>query len=95
MINCSLSAYPSIYSCYLNLQRMVRTNQHKLIVYQKLKKILLFDLENDPEGKRDLSDVPTYQNVKKKMRAMLVQQQNILNDPLGTFDFSKFQSTID
>jgi len=81
------SAYPTIYSCYLNLQRMVRTDQHKLIFYPKLNKILLFDLEKDPEEMRDLSDAPTYQNVKEEMMALMVKQQKALNDPLGVIEF--------
>ncbi|MEX2512929.1 MAG: sulfatase-like hydrolase/transferase [Cyclobacteriaceae bacterium] len=88
------SAYPIIYSAYLNLQRMVRTDQHKLIVYPKLNKLLLFDLGKDPEELRDLSEDPAYQSVKREMMALLIQQQHALNDPLGTFDFSKFQSVI-
>lgn len=88
------SAYPNIYSCYLNLQRMLRTDQYKLIVYTKLNKLLLFDMEKDPEELRDLSDDPSYQSVKREMIDLLNKQQKELNDPLGTFDFSKFQSVV-
>lgn len=84
------SAYPTIYSSYLNLQRMVRTDQYKLIVYPKLNKILLFDLEKDPEELRDRAADPAYQGVKREMMALLVQQQLTLNDPLGVIDFSSY-----
>ncbi|MEX2567861.1 MAG: sulfatase-like hydrolase/transferase [Cyclobacteriaceae bacterium] len=92
--NHSGSVYPVIYSSYLNLQRMVRTDQHKLIVYPNLNKLLLFDLEKDPEELKDLSEDPAYQSIMKEMMALLVQQQRALNDPLGTFNFSKFQSVV-
>jgi arylsulfatase A-like enzyme len=81
------SAYPSIYSCYLNLQRMVRTDRHKLIFYPKLNKMLLFDLVKDPQEMRDLSGVPAYQNIKQEMISLMVQQQKALNDPLGAIKF--------
>jgi arylsulfatase A-like enzyme len=87
------SAYPVIYSCYLNLQRMVRTDTHKLIVYPKLNKLLLFDMEKDPEEMRDCSDDPAYQRVKQELIALLLQQQKELNDPLGEIDFSEYQNS--
>lgn len=86
------SAYPNIYSSYLNLQRMVRTDTHKLIVYPKLNKILLFDMEKDPEELRDRSDDPAYQRVKSELMALLLQQQSELNDPLGKIDFSSYRN---
>ena len=89
----SKSAYPAIYSCYLNLQRMVRTDTHKLIVYPKLNKLLLFDMEKDPEELRDRSDDPAYQRVKNELMALLLQQQSELNDPLGKIDFSSYKTS--
>lgn len=81
------SAYPNIYSSYLNLQRMVRTDQYKLIFYPKLNKILLFDLIKDPEELRDRSADPTYQGVKQQLLTLLAMQQQTLNDPLGPISF--------
>jgi arylsulfatase A-like enzyme len=81
------SAYPGIYSSYLNLQRMVRTDRYKLIFYPKLNKTLLFDLEKDPQELRDRSDDLAYQGVKRQLLVLLADQQRALNDPLGTIDF--------
>nr|MBI1231794.1 sulfatase-like hydrolase/transferase [Cytophagales bacterium] len=89
----SESAYPVIYSCYLNLQRMVRTDTHKLIVYPKLNKLLLFDMEKDPDELRDRSEDPAYQRVKQELIALLLQRQAELNDPLGKIDFSVYQNS--
>ncbi|WP_439484472.1 sulfatase-like hydrolase/transferase [Cyclobacterium plantarum] len=81
------SAYPSIYSCYLNLQRMVRTDQYKLIFYPKLNKILLFDLKKDPAELRDRSADPMYQGIKQQLLTLLAMQQQALDDPLGPISF--------
>ncbi|WP_114749700.1 sulfatase-like hydrolase/transferase [Pleomorphovibrio marinus] len=86
------SAYPAIYSCYLDLQRMVRTDKHKLIVYPKLNKLLLFDMEKDPHELRDRSEDPAYEPVKKEMMDLLLQQQSERNDPMGRIDFSSYQN---
>ncbi len=86
------SAYPAIYSCYLDLQRMVRTDKHKLIVYPKLNKLLLFDMEKDPHELRDRSEDPAYQRVKEDMMNLLLQQQSERNDPMGRIDFSSYQN---
>jgi arylsulfatase A-like enzyme len=49
------SHYKSIYGAYTDTQRMIRKNGFKLIVYPKLKKLLLFDLKKDPEEQNDLT----------------------------------------
>lgn len=42
------TVFDSVYCGYRGLQRMVRTNQYKLILYPKVKRYQLFDLEEDP-----------------------------------------------
>ena len=54
------SNYDAIYGGYVDSQRMIRKDGFKLIVYPKINKILLFDMENDPEEMNDLSEVPKY-----------------------------------
>lgn len=78
----SASVYPSIYGCYMDLQRMVRTDKHKLILYPKARKVLLFDLIKDPEEQNDVSDVAAYAGVRKSLLKELVRQQKELKDPL-------------
>ncbi|SHN33035.1 Sulfatase [Cyclobacterium lianum] len=80
------SAYPAIYSCYLDLQRMVRTERYKLIFYPKLNKILLFDLEKDTGELRDRSADPDYQGIKQHLLLLLADQQRSVNDPLGPIE---------
>ncbi len=88
------SVYPAIYSCYLDLRRMVRTEKYKLVVYPRLKKVLLFDLEKDPHELRDLSTEQSYREVKTEMMEKLKKAQIEFNDPLGTFDFHDFQTAV-
>ncbi len=76
------SAYPAIYSCYLDLQRMVRTDTHKLIVYPKLNKLLLFDLEKDPLEMRDVSNDSDYWQIREELVGLLLERQSEFNDTL-------------
>ncbi len=78
----SPSAYPEIYGAYTNLQRMVRTENYKLIVYPRAKKILLFNLNDDPEEMTDLAENPDYETIKSELTKRLKRQQNLMNDPL-------------
>ena len=74
--------YPEIYGGYMNRQRMVRTQRHKLIVYPETGRMLLFDLRKDPQEIRDVSGDPHYQSAMKDMLSKLEHQQQELNDPL-------------
>jgi arylsulfatase A-like enzyme len=85
------SAYPEIYGGYINLQRMVRTDRYKLIVYPAASKILLFDLKKDPEEIRNVADQSAYRTVLENMKTRLIKQQKELND---TLDLSKLFSEV-
>jgi hypothetical protein len=52
------------------------------MVYPKLKKLLLFDMENDPEEMYDLADKSEYQEKIDMLYLDLLQLQKELNDPL-------------
>ena len=47
-------SYDAIYGGYMNLQRMIRQDNYKLIYYPKIDKTLLFDLKKDPQEMHDL-----------------------------------------
>ncbi len=48
--------YQAVYGGYIKVQRMIRKDGFKLIFYPKINKLLLFDLKNDPEEMKDLSE---------------------------------------
>ena len=54
-------ARESIFLAYRDVQRAYREGRHKLIVYPKIGKRQLFDLERDPDEVRDLSGLPSQQ----------------------------------
>ncbi len=81
------SPYNEIYGAYINLQRMVRTDRYKLIVYPRVPKILLFDLEKDPLETVDLSEQPEFQEIKTQLISRLKEQQKQMDDPLDLHTF--------
>ncbi len=81
------SSYPEIYGAYMNLQRMVRTEKFKMIVYPKAKKVLIYDMVNDPLEMTDLADDANYAEVKTELAAKLKSQQELMDDPLDLHEF--------
>ena len=84
MINKEVDAspYSEIYGAYINLQRMVRTDKYKMIIYPKAKKIRIFDMVNDPDEVNDLADNAEYTKVKKELVERFIKQQEIMGDQL-------------
>ncbi len=76
------SNYPAIYGAYMNYQRMIRKDGFKLIVYPRIEKFLLFDLEKDPQEINDLSGDPNYQERINNLFRDLVALQQEMDDPL-------------
>ncbi|MGB5554593.1 MAG: sulfatase/phosphatase domain-containing protein, partial [Flavobacteriaceae bacterium] len=83
------SHYDAIYGAYVNLQRMIRKDGFKLIVYPKLDKVLLFDMENDPEEMNDLSDNEAYAEKVNQLFSALLEKQKALNDHLDLTNLSQ------
>ena len=77
------SHYNAIYNGYRDLQRMIRTNGYKLIVYPKIEKVLLFNLEEDPDEMNDLSHEEAYRLKTKSMFKELMVLQRTMNDTLN------------
>jgi choline-sulfatase len=74
--------YHAIYGGYLQLQRMVSEDGFKLILYPKIQKSLLYNLKNDPEEMKDLSDDLQYQSVMKKLFRTFLKLQKETGDKL-------------
>ena len=78
--------YDAIYGCYEQAsQRMIRKDQFKLIVYPKISKVLLFDLEKDPLELEDLSLDPLNAPLIKNMFLDLMELQQEMGDQLDLY----------
>jgi arylsulfatase A-like enzyme len=78
----SQSPYPAIYGAYVDFQRMIRKDGYKLIVYPKIEKVLLFDLERDPEELQDLASQAAYREKVRELFSELIGLQKSMDDPL-------------
>jgi len=77
------SNYDAIYGAYeKGSQRMIRKDDFKLIVYPKIKKIRLYNLENDPQELEDIADNPENGEKIKTLFADLIELQKQMGDEL-------------
>ena len=74
--------YQEIYGAYTTVQRMIRKDGFKLIVYPKINKVLLFDMENDPEEINDLAEEPDYKNKVEGLFSDLIMEMKEMGDGL-------------
>lgn len=81
----TISAYPEIYGAYMDLQRMIRVDDYKLIVYPKAGVIKLFDLINDPAEKHNLAGASGELD---RVRSMFRQLQDLQVQMGDTLDLS-------
>ncbi|WP_235296563.1 sulfatase-like hydrolase/transferase [Portibacter marinus] len=73
--------YEAIYGAYRNLQRMIRKDGYKLIVYPEADQIMLFNLEEDPEETKNLAyDKDHEAKLRQLMDELLVLQQSVNDD---------------
>lgn len=85
------SHYDAIYGCYMDYQRMIRKDGYKLLVYPRVKKILLFDMEKDPKEMHNLADQREYAEVVKRLFADLVDLQKRMGD---NFDLERIYRNL-
>ncbi len=85
------SRYQSIYGCYMNTQRMVRTDRYKMIIYPAANKILLFDVLRDPQEMNDIFAKSSSKNILKDLKVRMLEQQKMMHDEL---DLSVFLNKI-
>ena len=90
-----------ILTAYTKVQRAVREDRWKLIVYPQINKTQLFDLQNDPNEMKDLASNKAYADQVIRMTKLLKDEQQTLGDiqPLRSdnpepmeFDFSKVKA---
>lgn len=74
--------YDSVYGAYRDLQRMVRTERHKLIRYPHVNEVQLFDMQEDPWETKDLAEDPRYAQTVKTLDAELHRWMDVTGDGL-------------
>jgi arylsulfatase A-like enzyme len=74
--------YESIYGAYINHQRMIRKDGYKLMVYPKIEKVRLFNLEEDPYEMNDLAADENQQQRIIQLFEELVSLQTGMEDTL-------------
>lgn len=70
----------SLFTSYRDVQRSVRDERYKLIVYPQINKTQLFDLQNDPDELKDLSADAATKPIQDRLRALLEGWQQRLGD---------------
>jgi arylsulfatase A-like enzyme len=76
------SYYPQMYGAYMDLQRMIRKDNFKLIVYTRANVKRLFDLSRDPGEIHDLASEPDQQERVESMFRELQGLQGVMGDTL-------------
>lgn len=74
--------HDAIFGSYRGFQRMVRTEDYKLIVYPVVGRVQLFDIKNDPWEKNDLAGEPEYAGKIERLSGMLKKLQLEVGDTL-------------
>lgn len=74
--------YPEIYGAYMDLQRMIRADDYKLMVYPEAGVVRLFDLINDPEEMHDLAAASGARDRIRNMYRELQELQKEMGDTL-------------
>ncbi len=74
------SVRDAIYLPFRTVQRAVRDDRWKLIVYPEINHMQLFDLQNDPSEMHSLADDPAHSGHKDRLLAMLKSWQQEMGD---------------
>ena len=70
----------AIFTSYRNVQRAVRDDRWKLIVYPQINKTQLFDLRSDPFEMHDLAADPRHPALVKHLTSVLQREQALAGD---------------
>lgn len=79
-----------ILGVYKGLQRMIRDNHYKMIVYPKIRKIQFFDIKKDPFEKVDLFGERKYQSIINKQFSELKIRLKELKDNIEIGEISDY-----
>jgi arylsulfatase A-like enzyme len=84
-----------VFTAYRDVQRAVRKDNWKLIVYPKINKTQLFDLDKDPHEVRDLSGDPAMSDRIKELSALLRKEQEHYGDTLALTSATPEKADVD
>ena len=70
----------SLFTCYKDVQRAIRTDRWKLIRYPQVDQTQLYDLQSDPHELNNLAAKPEYAAKLKEMLALLATAQKQCDD---------------
>ncbi len=76
------SKYPAIYGGYLDLQRSIRTDKYKLIVYPQANVVRLYDVQADPWETHDLIHDSAFEATAQELFDRLIGLQKQVQDGL-------------
>ena len=74
--------HDAIYGSYTDVQRMVRSEDFKLIRYPEAGETQFFDVKNDPWEQTDLAEDPRYQNELAELDGIFRKLQEQVGDEL-------------
>jgi len=82
MVGKVASVYPFVCGYFRDTQRMIRTEDFKLIYYPQINKLQLFDLRNDPDEITNLADNPRHKQRVAELLARMRTWFKRNGDPL-------------
>lgn len=85
----------SVFLPFLDIQRGIRDERWKLIAYPRLGYLQLFDLKNDPGEIHDVASVPGNAGQIERLRRLMAQWQEQVDDPVTVPPGNKKPPRID
>jgi len=79
--------YDAVYSTYVGNQRMIRTDEYKMIIYPLANVVRLYNIKNDPEEMQDLAGDKKYKKVMDKLFKQFKALQKEVEDPLDVTEY--------
>lgn len=82
--------YKTITGAYIGTQRMIASDEWKLVAYPLIKKMKLFNLKKDPQEMTNLALNPEYANVVRRLSAMLEDEMDKQGDPMTSLEAADY-----
>jgi len=78
----TIQPHDAIYGGYLNVQRSIKRDGYKLLLYPKISKVRLYHVAEDPDEMNDLAGDPRQRPLMKELFARLLELQKETGDEL-------------